>query len=1303
MATLILAAAGKAIGGAVFGGAGAILGQAAGALAGSVIDDALFGTSQVNEGRRLADLSIQSSTEGASLPKVYGRVRLAGQVIWATRLEEEVREQSQGGKGGGGARVTQRSYHYYASFAVALCEGPVARIGAVWADGKPMDLDGVTWRVHHGTANQPADPLIAALQGETPAYRNVAYVVFERLPLDLYGDRLPQLTFEVIRAVEPLEALVRAITVIPGAGEFVYAPLPVTWSERPGVAERINRHVTHADSNWTASLDELQALCPNLEQVALVVSWFGDDLRCGTCTVRPRVETQGRATSGMTWSVSGETTATAAEVSRAGDRPAYGGTPADESVIRAIQDLKARGLKVALHPFILMDVPAGNALPDPYGGTEQAPHPWRGRITASLAPGLPGTPDGTGAVTAELDAFVGTAAPGDFLQGPNGVGYAGPAEWSFRRFVLHHAHLAAAAGGVDTFLIASELRGLTRLRSGSGVYPFVAALKALASEVQAILPGAAITYGADWTEYGAHQVGAGELRFPLDPLWADPAISAVGINAYFPLADMREEGDPDGNIAPHDAQALHAAVAGGEDYDWFYASEADRLTGVRTPIADGAYGKPWVYRAKDLVGWWSNPHVERVGGAELATATDWAPQTKPIWLTELGVPAIDRGANQPNIFFDEKSSESGWPRFSNGGRDDLIQRRALEAVLAYWSGDHPALPAGANPVSPVYGGPMLDAGGIFLWCWDARPYPAFPGQLDVWSDGENWRAGHWLTGRLGGVSLAGLIGALATDYGLSPDVYTVETVPGTIDGLAVAGPSTLRAVLAPLLEAHGVVAADLGPRIGFRPAWSPVAAELGGDDLVVASRDEPVLSSLRAQAADLPAEVRISARDGARDHRRYVVSSRRREGHSVRVEEIDLAATLDPGIAAGLADGLLVRRWSAREELRFVAGPAHLALEPGDVVRLAADPQTGLAQAMTARIESLEEAGALRIVAREARPPLSLRARRVGGEGRAATVRAAAAAPDVLILDLPPLPGTDEAHAPRMAAFARPWPGGLDVYRAREGGSPGFLTRLDRPAVMGETTQDLVPGPVAVWDRMNVLEVEISDGTLDSAGESEVLGGANPLAVLAPDGGLEIVQFARAELVGPRRYRLSDLIRGGLGTEAAAARVTPAGARVVLLDDAVAPLPLKLDEIGIAFDYAVLPAGQPLDSLARRNLSHVAKARGLKPFAPSHLSARRLSGGDVRFSWVRRTRIGGDGWRETDVPIGEERERYRAELLGAGDLPVWSREVDAPQVDLGSAEEISIFGGPASTFRLRVVQISAVVGDSLPAVADLTV
>src|SRR5262249_41828240 len=143
-----------------------------------------------------------------------------------------------------------------------------------------------------------------------------------------------------------------------------------------------------------------------------------------------------------------------------------------------------------------------------------------------------------------------------------------------------------------------------------------------------------------------------------------------------------------------------------------------------------------------------NVHYERVGGSELGSPTGWIAQSKPPWITEVGCPAVDKGANEPNVFFDPKSSETFLPYFSSGARDDFMQRRFLETVLRTFDPAEGATDDD-NPVSAVYGDRMIDVSVIHLWTWDARPYPIFPEALDVWSDGGNWTLGHWLTGRLG--------------------------------------------------------------------------------------------------------------------------------------------------------------------------------------------------------------------------------------------------------------------------------------------------------------------------------------------------------------------------------------------------------------------------------------------------------------------------------------------------------------------------------------------------------------------------
>lgn len=223
------------------------------------------------------------------------------------------------------------------------------------------------------------------------------------------------------------------------------------------------------------------------------------------------------------------------------------------------------------------------------------------------------------------------------------------------------------------------------------------------------------------------------MRFPLDPLWADANVDFIGVEGYWSFADWR---DGDDHLdaaqwpAPQDRSYLAANAAGGEGYDWQYVSDADRVAQQRTPVLDlagGVAAVAWLYRPKDLVGWWSNPHVPRVGGVA-QTSTAWIPRSKPIRLTAFGAPAVDRAANDPDALRAPLAADARLPWFSRGWRDEASQRRVIEALLGHW----PA--PGANPISPLTGAPILDLANSAAAFWDMRPYPAYPEASDLWPD-----------------------------------------------------------------------------------------------------------------------------------------------------------------------------------------------------------------------------------------------------------------------------------------------------------------------------------------------------------------------------------------------------------------------------------------------------------------------------------------------------------------------------------------------------------------------------------------
>ena len=175
---ILVAAGGAALGSAVG------LGWQAGWLIGSVAGSLLFpagGGDTTSEGPRLGDLTVSSSAYGAAVPIGYGTLRMAGTMIWSSGISEQRHVMRSGGKGAGGGSQTAVTYAYFASFALAFGEGPAEDVLRIWADGKPMDISGVTWRWYRGDEAQTADPFISAKIGaaNTPAYRGTAYVVFE--------------------------------------------------------------------------------------------------------------------------------------------------------------------------------------------------------------------------------------------------------------------------------------------------------------------------------------------------------------------------------------------------------------------------------------------------------------------------------------------------------------------------------------------------------------------------------------------------------------------------------------------------------------------------------------------------------------------------------------------------------------------------------------------------------------------------------------------------------------------------------------------------------------------------------------------------------------------------------------------------------------------------------------------------------------------------------------------------------------------------------------------------------------------
>ena len=206
----------------------------------------------------------------------------------------------------------------------------------------------------------------------------------------------------------------------------------------------------------------------------------------------------------------------------------------------------------------------------------------------------------------------------------------------------------------------------------------------------------------------------------------------------------------------------------------------------------------------------------------------------------------------------------------------------------------------------------------------------------------------------------------------------------------------------------------------------------------------------------------------------------------------------------------------------------------------------------------------------------------------------------------------------------------------------------------------------------------------------DVLNGANLLAIEVSVGVWELLQFTNADLQGDGSWRLSGLLRGQFGTaQAGAVPGVMTGARVVLIDQSVVPLPLSVNERSLELTRHAGPRSELVGSQNFVSRGDAFAGTGWRPLSPVHLKAVP-NGSVMTLSWIRRTRIDGDSWDVPDVPLGEAEEAYRVEIYEDGALALII-DVATP-----SATYTPVPGVTAT--EIRVAQLSGVYGKGVSAV-----
>jgi hypothetical protein len=1238
MAAIVLAAAASSA--ATSLGAGtffAAVAGGAGGFLGGFVDRAIFGskTKLSQEGSRVTDLMVQASTYGKSIPVVYGNSRIAGNIIWSRPIQEHVTTTTQssgGGKGGGGGgsvETTTTTYTYTVSAAIAICEGPITEVVRVWADSKQLDLTQGSYSLYLGDEAQLPDTYMASFHpaGQMPAFRGMAYVVIKDFPLADFGNRIPNFTFEVRRTLKKpydVEDKIKEITLIPGAGEFVYDT--VVQEKQYGQQDvagnfvqggkvlKLNQNNLSSKADVLVALDNLKATLPNVQWVSVVVNWFSDSVDPSVCVIKPGMEFngQGARVSPDDWTVAGFTRATGHQILTFGDGSfTFGGTPSDKSVVRLCQELKARGYSVLFYPMLQVDTI-----------TPQS-KPWRGRITPTTT----------------------TAANGFFTR-TNG----------YNAFINWYASLQVGGvylkNNIDAFMIGSELVGLTTYASSAGVFPAVTQLKSLAASVKsAVGSGVKVIYGGDWSEY--HSVGG---WYNLDPLWSDSNIDIVGIDCYFPLT-------PDLPQTQIDYAAVYAGWSKDEGWDYYW----DGTRTTKTFYSGSTYA--W----KNVKAWWNSTHTNPD-----SSTTAWTAKMKPVWFTELGFPSVDGCANQPNVFIDPDSVESFYPRGSRGRVDFLAQRIALDASLDYLTAQN-AVEANFVPRK-------------FIWTWDARPFPFFPDLSAVWSDGRNWKTGHWVQGKLGLSNLGQIVADLLKKVGYDSTMYDTSRLTDIVSGFVITSRQTVRSCLEQLASAYFFDCVESDGLLKFIKRGKVSAVSVDFTELVTKDDASDALTITRTQELELPRQVDVIYLNRTADYQSGTQSSQRQTVKAVDYATVNLPIVLTDQEAKVVADVTLYNAWVGRVTYAFAVPPKYALVEPTDVITVTKDGASYLARVTATKLvrNGVQEitATAEDVSSYDFYNPAGTNTPNIQPPATISATR-------LEMMDLPAFPtdgATDAYLRYGVVGLGGDWTGSA-VYRSDDGGSNyALMQTLTAQATIGAVLNIIPAGNFYGWDNISTIDVLLTFGQLQSVTDIAVLNGGNVCVI-----GDEVIQFQTATLIAENKYRLSGLLRGRLGTEWAVGSHV-AGERFVMLTNALARELMASSAWGISKKFKPVTIGSTLGATNPQDFAYTAKA--LKPYSPVHLAGSR-SAGDLTLTWKRRTRIGGD-WRDgVDIPLSEESERYEVDIMQGATVKRTISSLTTPTAFYTAAQQVTDFGAAQSSILVNVYQLSAAIGRGYAGIATL--
>ncbi len=548
-----------------------------------------------------------------------------------------------------------------------------------------------------------------------------------------------------------------------------------------------------------------------------------------------------------------------------------------------------------------------------------------------------------------------------------------------------------------------------------------------------------------------------------------------------------------------------------------------------------------------------------------------------------------------------------------------------------------------------------------------------------------------------GADLPTTIDFLMSRAGLEASWYDTTALSGANDGYAVAGPQPTSQMLQPLLIYGDVLEQESAGTIRLFHRSDPTIIDVKEGDLAAyPDGDQPESRPLEvtdAPEAEQLAELTVKFLDKDKDGNTGAIAARRDGNLTDGTATFDIPIMMTGGNAIATARRLLWLGIMSGKTFRLTLPPKYYGVQENDVLRV---PTAGNVYLLLVQKVDVGHNWVLALDCILWDKHVLTQSEEYDAPEEQIVVQEILPVAEGRVSEWPPLaPGSgNPVSNPEIsiAGFIEDddglYPGVIILVSPDDDEYDDFGT-IDVESTAGFTTSGEGGEAVlngtgidpAYWDEVSTVDVYLQNGTLESRDAIDVLNGANRGAF----GNGEIIGFRDAELVGPKTWRLSGLLRGLRDT--ADKMTTHEGEEdFVYLNAGGVQIPVNPAWIGQTRYFKFACPGADVDDLTA--VPHTITGGSLKPFAPCDLQAAWDASGNVTLSWKRRSREVGRLFSPTQPALLEEGEYYDAAVYypagGGGTLVQSWTDLTEPTVSFPSGEHGAIPEG--DPFELRVWQ-----------------